>query len=144
MIVFYLVLSFAVWLSIWYWYFYIQFWQKDIINELRSENRSLNSKLESLEQETKELQAQNEVLKTSIKDYKDKNYDLKNIVGELSRYQHAVKQWWEIALKLQQTLSIYDPNIKNMIDDVVDDFESDDEDSDWDWNDISSDNKKFF
>ncbi len=110
-----LILFFTAGLLIWFLYFYVQFWKKDIINNLRSENNELKNENSQLKQEKEEADAQNKLLKESIQDYQQKNSYLKSVVSELSTYQHAVKEASKISIQLQQQLAIYDPSIKDKV-----------------------------
>lgn len=130
MLIFSIILFFSIWLIIWYWYFYVTFWQKDLIKNLKSENKKLNDTNVQIELDLNEYKAQNDVLINSIKKVRLENQNFREVVSELSRYQHAIQQWSEQAVKLSQILSIYDPKIKSMIDDVIHSYDEDDENDD--------------
>lgn len=137
MIIVYLILSFSFGLIIWYLYFYYQFGQRDIVNNLSSSNNKLKEEMEKIEHEKKEYEAQNEVLLDSIKKARQDNYDLKNVVWELSKYQYAVRVWWELAAELLEKIAHYDPNIIDLIQDLQNrNFEYDD------WTNIESSNNE--
>ncbi len=101
---------------VWYFFFYLRFANRELVNELRKNNIELKHTLQSCDRDRIEYEQQNLILKDEIVWLYQKNDDLTHIVSELSRYYYHLKKISDkmdnLARDLQQPLEDLDRKIK--------------------------------
>lgn len=91
----------------------MQYQDRDLVNKLRNENNWLKSELSRIEFEFKEYYQQNLILKEKATDLITKNDDYNKIVWELNRYYFHLKNGYEKAKELTESLKIFDKDFEN-------------------------------
>ncbi len=111
--IFMIILGILIWGFGGFSWFYFQYQDKDMINKIKNENGILKNSLTKLQMETKEYYQQNLILKDKTSSLLTQNDDYNKIVGELNRYYFHLKNWYEKAKELTETLKVFDKDFEN-------------------------------
>ena len=93
--------------------FYMQFQDRDMVNRLKNENQLLKTELSRIQFELKEYYQQNLILKDKTTSLLTQNDDYNKIVWELNRYYFHLKNGYEKAKELAESLKMYDKDFEN-------------------------------
>lgn len=103
-----------VWFLIWFG-FYLTHKDKKYIDKIKKNLKEVKKENEEIKLDKEELESQNEILKDEITNLQKKHVDFTDMVSELSRYVHHLKQWAEKAKELYEILWIYDEEFDKKI-----------------------------
>lgn len=103
----------AIGATLGFWWFYMQFQDRDMVNRLKNENQVLKSELWRVQFELKEYYQQNLILKDKTTSLLTQNDDYNKIVWELNRYYFHLKNWYEKAKELTEALKIFDKDFES-------------------------------
>ena len=103
----------AIGAALGFWWFYMQFQDRDMVNRLKNENQVLKSELSRVQFELKEYYQQNLILKDKTTNLLTQNDDYNKIVWELNRYYFHLKNWYEKAKELAESLKMYDKDFES-------------------------------
>ena len=118
MIIVYLIISFWIWLLIWYVTYYYRYEEVKSINVLRKNFKENKEKLHEFELENEELSSQNDILRDECIKLKEKSKDYQDIISDINIYIHRIKEWWEKARELADLLWVYDEDIEDKLDNL--------------------------
>lgn len=113
-----IIISFVIWIAVWYGIFYFRYENRWLINSLRKTVKKQRAELDWLTEEYEEYATQNDILKEKTREVLAKNDDLSKIVSELSRYYYHIKTWAEKVKELSRFLSTPDPKLEPQLHDL--------------------------
>lgn len=125
-----IILSLCVGILLWYFFFYIRYESRDLINDLRKNLKIANKDLLKIRLDHEEFEQQNTILREQVSDLFKKNDDLVRVVSELSRYYYHIKVWSEKVKELADFLQVPDESMAKKIQKYLPDEQDDGDDDD--------------
>lgn len=108
----YTFLALILWWALGYFAFYRRYQHRDTVNELRGNLKEAGKEIEYLSNELDEYVQQNAILKQKVTELLEKNDDLNDVVGELSKYYVHLKKASEKSTELSKFLQTPNPHIE--------------------------------
>lgn len=100
---------------------YSRYGNTKLVDELREKFRVLKMQMEDKEQTFETCKAENVVLKQKAQELLNQNEDFSKMVSELTRYYYRIKQAAEKVKEMSEIVWIYDENMEQKLNRMIDD-----------------------